>query len=245
MKKVCIALASACLLFAGCDRLDSLLDTTNYSKADTSNFPATEQDATQVVNAIYSSLAMYYMDPKRQPVWRNLVAGDENLGDGNGETQGIDRLLEDDSANFETSWKNRYTTIFRANFAIESITPLEDDVFSSVEYKNYLLGQAYFLRAWTNWELAELFETFPLLLSTEPVNNPRASVDEIYEAIANDFVKAIDLMSAKYDYTEGTSETSARATRYAAEAALARVFLFYTGFYGKTDMFGVTKDKVI
>ena len=245
MKKVCIALASACILFAGCDRLDSLLDTTNYTKADTSNFPATEQDATQVVNSIYSSLAMYYMDPKRQPVWRNLVAGDENLGDGNGETQGIDRLLEDDSANFETSWKNRYTTIFRANFAIESITPLEDDVFSSVEYKNYLLGQAYFLRAWTNWELAELFETFPLLLSTEPVNNPRASVDEIYEAIANDFVKAIDLMSAKYDYTEGTSETSARATRYAAEAALARVFLFYTGFYGKTDMFGVTKDKVI
>ena len=245
MKKILFVLAAACLLIAGCEKIDSLLDTTNYQKADTSNFPATEKDATQVVNSIYSSMAKYYTDPKRQPVWRNLVAGDENLGGGNTETQGIDRLLEDDSANFEESWAARYKTIFRSNFAIESINALEDEVFSSLEYKNYLLGQAYFIRAWTNWELAEMFETFPLILSTEPVNQPRASVDEIYEAIANDFVTAIDLMSAKYDYTEATSETTARATRYAAEAALARVFLFYTGFYGKSEMFGVTKDKVI
>lgn len=245
MKRIFFALAAACFLIVGCDKIDSLLDTTNYEKADTSNFPATEKDATQVVNAIYSSISKYYTDPKRQPIWRNLVAGDENLGGGNTETQGIDRFLEDDSANFEDSWAAHYKTIFRSNFAIESISAMEDDVFSSVDYKNYLLGQAYFLRAWTNWELAELFETFPLLTSTEPVNIPRSSVDEIYEAIANDFVKAIDLMSAKYDYTESTSETTARATRYAAEAALARVFLFYTGFYGKSDMFGVTKDKVI
>ena len=245
MKRILFVLAAACLLIAGCEKIDSLLDTTNYQKADTSNFPATEKDATQIVNSIYSSISRYYTDPKRQPVWRNLVAGDENLGGGNTETQGIDRLLEDDSANFEESWAARYKTIFRSNFAIESISELEDEIFSSVEYKNYLLGQAYFLRAWTNWELAEMFETFPLILSTEPVNNPRATVDEIYESIANDFVTAIDLMSAKYDYTEATSETTARATRYAAEAALARVFMFYTGFYGKSEMFGVTKDKVI
>ena len=245
MKRLIYILAAACLFVAGCDKIDSLLDTTNYQKADTSNFPSTEKDATQIVNSIYSSMAKYYMDPKRQPIWRNLVAGDENLGGGNTETQGIDRLLEDDPGNFEESWAARYKTIFRANFAIESITPMEDELFSSVDYKNYLLGQAYFLRAWTNWELAELFETFPLLTSTEAVNNPRASVDEIYESIANDFVKSIDLMSAKYDYTPGDGDATARATRYAAEAALARVWMFYTGFYGKTDMFGVTKDKVI
>ena len=245
MKRIVFALMSACLLFTGCDKIDSLLDTKNYQKADTSNFPATEKDATQVVNSIYSSVAICYKDPKRNPIWRNLVAGDENLGGGNTETQGIDRLLEDDSTNFETCWSNRYKSIFRSNFAIESISAMDDEVFSSVDYKNYLLGQAYFLRAWTNWELAELFETFPLILSTEPVNNPRASVDEIYEAIAKDFETAIELMSPKYDYTDGTTGTTGRATRYAAEAALARVFLFYTGFYGKSDMFGVTKDKVI
>ena len=245
MKKIIFALAAACLFMLACDKIDSLLDTTNYQKADTSNFPATEKDATQIVNSIYSSMAKYYMDPKRQPVWRNLVAGDENFGGGNTETQGIDRLLEDDPGNFEESWADRYKTIFRSNFAIESISQMEDDLFSSVDYKNYLLGQAYFLRAWTNWELAELFETFPLLLSTEAVNNPRASVDEIYESIANDFLQAIDLMSAKYDYTEANGDATARATKYAAEAALARVWMFYTGFYGKPDMFGVTKDKVV
>ena len=245
MKQLFFTLTAACFLVLACDKIDSLLDTTNYQKADTSNFPKTEKDAVQLVNAIYSNMTKYYMDPKRQPVWRNLVAGDENLGGGNGETQGIDRLLEDDSSNFEESWAARYRTIFRSNFAIEAIGQMDDELFSSVEFKNYLLGQAYFLRAWTHWELAELFETFPLLTSTEPVNNPRASVDEIYESIASDFETAIDLMSAKYDYTPGNSETTARATKYAAEAALARVYLFYTGFYGKDSLFGVTKDKVI
>lgn len=245
MKKIIITLMTASLLFVCCDSIESLLDTTNYQKADTSNFPKTEKDATQIVNAIYAQTAKYYKDPKEQPTWRNLVAGDENLGDGNTETQGIDRLLEDDSSNLEPAWSGRYTTIFRANFAIESISALDDDLFSSVDYKNYLLGQAYFLRGWTYWELTQLFETVPVITATEPVNYPRASVDEVYSQITSDLLTAIDLMSAKYDYTEGTSETTARATKYAAEAALGRVWLFYTGFYKKTEMCGVSKKQVV
>ena len=232
-------------MLVSCESIESLLDTTNYQKADTSNFPKTEKDATQVINSIYASMAKYYMDPKRQPTWRNIVASDENLGDGNGETCGIDRFREDDSSNFADSWANRYTTIFRANYAIEAISAMDDEAFSSKEYKDYLVGQAYFLRGWTYWELAELFETVPLITSTEPVNNPRASVEEIYGQIASDLTNAIELMSEKYDYTEGNSETTARATKFAAEAALARVWMFYTGFYKQGDLAGISKAQIV
>ena len=37
---------------------------------------------------------------------------------------------------------------------------------------------------------------------------------------------------------------SGRATKYAAEALMARIWLFYTGFYGKNDMCGVSKSDV-
>lgn len=236
MKKIIFALMAACLLLVSCNSIESLLDTTNYSKADTSNFPATEKDATQIVNSIYAARTYYGKDPKEQTTWRNNAAGDEMLGDGNTETQGQDRLMEDSADNLADSWAAHYTTIFRANFAIEAITPLDDALFSSKEYKDYLLGQAYFLRGWTYWELAELFETVPLVTATEPVNNPRATVDEVYGQIAFDLKKAISLMSPNYDYTEGTTETTARATKYAAEAALGRVWLFYTGFYKKDSL---------
>ena len=245
MKKIIFALLSACLLLVSCNSIDSLLDTTNYSKADTSNYPATEKDATQVVNGIYAAMTYYGKDPKEQPIWRNTTAGDEMVGDGNTETQGIDRLLEDSADNLADSWANHYTTIFRANFAMESISAMDDALFSSVDYKNYLLGQAYFLRGWTYWELADLFETVPLVLSTESVNNPRASADDVFEQIAQDFTTAIGLMSAKYDYTETTTETTARATKYAAEAALARVWMFYTGFYKKSTLYNISKDQIV
>lgn len=245
MKKIIFALMSACLLVVSCNSIESLLDTTNYQKADTSNFPATEKDATQVVNSMYAAMSAYGKDPKRQPIWRNTTAGDEMIGGGNTETQGIDRLLEDSAENFADSWKAHYTTIFRANFAIESIEKMDDAVFSSTDYKNYLLGQAYFLRGWTYWELADLFETVPLVTATEPVNNPRATADEVFGQIASDFTTAIGLMSAKYDWTEGTSETTARATKYTAEAALARVWMFYTGFYGKSALAGIEKSQIV
>lgn len=245
MKKIIFALLSVCLLMVSCEKIESLLDTTNYQKADTSNFPATEKDATQVVNSIYAARTYYGKDPKRQPIWRNTTAGDEMIGDGNTETQGIDRLMEDSAENFADSWKDHYATIFRANFALEAIDAMDDELFSSLDYKNYLLGQAYFLRGWTYWELAELFETVPLVVATDPVNNPRASADEVFTQIANDFVSAINLMSPKYDYSEGTTETTARVTRYAAEAALARVWMFYTGFYKQGSLAGISKDQIV
>lgn len=245
MKKILFTLVAACLLIVSCNSLESLLDTTNYSKSDTSNFPKTEKDATQIVNSIYAARAAYGKDPKEQPTWRNNAAADEMIGGGNTETQGQDRLLEDSAENLADSWAAHYKSIFRANFAIESIDKLEDNVFSSVDYKNYLIGQAYFLRGWTYWELAELFETVPIVTTTEPVNNPRASADSVFTQIANDLTAAIGLMSPKYDYTDGTSETTARATKYAAEAALARVWMFYTGFYKQSTLAGITKDQII
>jgi len=247
MKKNIIIIALLTLGLVGCDAIDSLLDTTNYQKYDTSNFPRTEKDAEQIITSIYSERSCFYIDPENSVVFMNMIASDDMFGGGstsNTGAQATDRLMSSGQDNSKSNWKKSYMTLNRANYALEAIPTIDEDAFSSLEKRDYLLGQAHFLRAWTNWELAEKFETFPLILSTEPVNNPRATVDEIYEAITNDLKEAINLMPAKYGYSQADGE-SGRATKYAAEAALGRIFMFYTGFYGKDSMFGVTKDQVI
>ena len=52
MKKILLYIAACLFVFIGCEKIDSLLDTTNYQKADTSSFPQTEKDAEQLAKLL-------------------------------------------------------------------------------------------------------------------------------------------------------------------------------------------------
>ncbi len=239
-------LAVSALALGSCE---DALDTTDYSKYDTSTFPTSQKDAEQIVTSIYNRLGEIFKSPEGATIFIHSLASDDMFGGGstsNTGAQGLDRLMyvSTDNSTVQGTWKTMYETIFRANYAIEQIPLVPDDRFQTADWKNYLLGQAYFMRAWTNWEMANLYETFPLLTSTAVVNNPRTDVETIYEAIKEDLMKAMELMPAHYGYSKETG-LAGRATKYAAEALMGRIWLFYTGFYQKQDLFGVTKDDVI
>ena len=247
MKKIIIALVASLFAFVCCDKIDSLLDTKNYQKADTSSFPQTEKDAEQLVNSAYSTMhSLYTGSIFRINLFRRMIASDDYYGGGSTsskETTAADRLLAPSMDEDNSPWKSYYNGLFRCNFALESITAMDDDLFTG-DNKNWYLGQTHFMRAFWLWELAERYETFPLTLSTEVENMPKASVDEIYAAIADDLQQAIQLIPAKYGYSRDNN-LAGRATKYAAEALMGRVWLFYTGFYKKDNMAGVTKQQVI
>ena len=84
-------------------------------------------------------------------------------------------------------------------------------------------------------------------LETKPQNLPKASADEIYAQIATDLKTAIEIMPAsKYQDTK----TCTHASKWAAESLMARVFLFYTGYYNKeslptADGSSISKQQVI
>lgn len=241
-----VILAAAAALCAGCD---DALDTTNYSKYDTSTFPTSQKDAEQIVTSIYNRLGEVYKNPEGATVFIHVLAGDDMFGGGstsNTGAQGWDRLMyvSTDNTSIQSTWKTMYEATFRANYAIEQIPLIADDLFQSREWKDYLLGQAYFLRGWITWEMANLYETFPVLTSTAIVNNPRSDVETVYTSIKDDLLKAIELMPARYGYSR-EDNLAGRATRYAAEALLGRVWMFYTGFYQKSDLFGLTKEQVV
>ena len=247
MKKIIIALVASLFAFVCCDKIDSLLDTKNYQKADTSSFPQTEKDAEQLVNSAYSTMhSLYTGSIFRINLFRRMIASDDYYGGGSTsskETTASDRLLAPSMDEDNSPWKSYYNGLFRCNFALEAITAMDDDLFTG-DNKNWYLGQAHFMRAFWLWELAERYECFPLTLSPEVENMPKASVDEIYEAIASDLQQAIQLIPAKYGYSRDNN-LAGRATKYAAEALMGRVWLFYTGFYKKDNMAGITKQQVI
>ncbi len=247
MKKILLYFAACLLVFISCEKIDSLLDTTNYQKEDTESYPTNEKGAERLVNSAYSTMhSLYTGSIFRINLFRRMIASDDIYGGGSTsskETTAADRLLAPSMDEDNSPWKSYYNGLHRCNFALEAISDMDDDLFTG-DNKSWYLGQAHFMRAFYLWELAERYETFPLTLSSEVENIPKASVDEIYAAIASDLVDAINMIPAKYGYSQDTN-LAGRATKYAAEALMGRVWLFYTGFYKKSDMAGITKSQVI
>ena len=188
------------MVFSGCDKIDDLLNTTNYQKADTSSFPKTEKDAEQLVNSAYYSMFTFYTGSIfRITLFRHMIASDDLYGHGSEsstETSAADRLLESSGDENNSTWGSYYKGIHRCNYALESISAMDDELFTG-DNKNWYLGQAHFMRAFFLWIMADRHETFPLTLSFKVENMPNASVDEIYAAIADDLVQAINLIPAK------------------------------------------------
>lgn len=143
---------------------------------------------------------------------------------------------------FADIWELNYQGILRVNLIIENFDKVE---YPSAADRDRDLGEAHFLRAYFYFRLAQLFGTVPLLIKPEPVIIPRATHAELYNQIASDLKRAIELLPN----TPFPSIPKARlghATKWAAQGLMARVFLFYTGYYKATELpNGVSKQNVI
>ena len=232
MKTIYQFICAICVICGFC-ACEDFLDTDNLTMKDTSNFPVNETDAFQMVNGIYSVMNRNLADPEEDPFFIFDIASDDRLGGGsqsNIGAQGVDRLMNAYVDWMKPLWQQRYAGINRANNALETIDNVKE--WSSPDKKNQLLCEIYFLRAWYYFNLAQVFNGVPLVLSTEPQNLPRSSADEVYAQIASDLKASIEAgPSTKYpDFGIG------RVSKWAAEGMMARVWLFYTGFYGKSEL---------
>ena len=241
MKKfIYITIFGALTTLASCS---DFLEADQYTQKTSGNFPATEKEADEVLTGIYAHL-LFENPETSSSTYLAQLAGDDCLG-GNlsfSNNCATNFMLYTGSLNGESGlWDRDYTLINRANSALQSFVNVKS--WSSKEEENRHYGEAYFLRAYAYYELAQVFGGVPI--RTEPTNDniPRSSVDEVYSLIADDMQKAIELLPAK-NYFAGSPMTG-HATKYAAEAYMARIFLFYTGRYAKDSLpNGITKTQV-
>jgi len=232
MKKIkYILVAVTSIMFASCINLD----TDDLLHKNTSNYPQTVVDAQQVVAGIYNNLNVVNANPASSFLCVAQLASDDRFGGGGVNDrlfQAEDLMMASNTDLLLQHWKDRYIGIFRANVAIETLGNVKG--YSSDNQKNQMIGEAYFLRALYYYDLASLFENVPLVLISSPVNNPQATPDQTWSQIISDLKKATELMPAT-KFT-GSAAQQGHADRWAAEALMARAFLFYTGFYNKTEV---------
>ncbi len=143
---------------------------------------------------------------------------------------------------FNGTWTDYYAGIFRCNTLLMKMDGI--DFKGDTKKQGRIAGETHFLRALLYFDLVRLFEKVPLLTTPTTDNVPQAEPVETYKLIVEDLKFAIANIPADAYPKAKASENDGRATSYAASALLARVYLFYTGYYAKDDI-GITKAEVL
>ena len=118
-------------------------------------------------------------------------------------------------------WLNMYSTIGRANYAIEGV---QSSSTLSTSVKNQLTGEAKFWRAYYYFYLVNFFGDVPLVTNTNALFTstlPRTSASQVYQQIVTDLTEAKNLLTNTYPSIE-----RARINKRVAAAMLARVYFY-------------------
>jgi hypothetical protein len=151
----------------------------------------------------------------------------------------------------EALWHKYYTGIYRCNQFLEKIP---DIPFGEENLRTRYICEARFLRAYYYFDLVRLFGNVPLILKPlTPADyaQVQATPAVIYEQIATDLLFAIETTDNSGDpllpknATTLPAEDKGRVSLAAAQALLARVWLYYTGYYGETELPLVSSAKIL
>ncbi|MCM1067237.1 MAG: RagB/SusD family nutrient uptake outer membrane protein [Muribaculaceae bacterium] len=212
---------------------EDFLDSQNKTKKDTGNYPETVDDAEQLLTGVYSILGR--IEPLCSTYFIGELMSDNCFGGGDPadlSTKAIDQFKKSSEDMFRNGWRARYFGVYRANFLLSVLDRIK---WGSDDERRYVEGQTRFLRAYFYYDLSLMFGEVPLITTPEAVNIPRTPAEETYALIASDLKAAIDYIPA-VKATDAPAADLGRITRWAAEALMARVFMFYTGYYRTSTM---------
>ena len=134
------------------------------------------------------------------------------------------------SNQYEQDFILLYGGISRANNQIETIDNVDWKGGTDNAQRKQLLGEGYFMRGLYYMWLSQLYGDVPLITSTtitEEMQEQVSAEEAIYPQIISDFVSAKNLMNGE------RANGSGHADKFAAEAFIARAYMFWAGFYKK------------
>ncbi len=176
----------------------------------------------------------------------------DNCFGGTGNTDGrgyqvLDRFDPSQSPSdnnlFNGTWTDYYSAIYRCNTLLVNIDNI--DWSDDEDTRNRIEGETRFLRAKLYFDLVRLFNKVPVLTEPTTDNIPQSDPEVTYKLIAEDLVFAAENINYPAYSAEWAAENDGRVTQWAAKALLARVYLFYTGYYGASDLAGVVTGSEV
>lgn len=219
---------AAVFALASCD---GQLDSSNYTEANTGNFPASAADLNAELAALYGVMNQFSIDPLQTPWFvSHIMSDDANGAGGTGdvESHAIGHLMANKESLFDNAWHCTFVGIARANAIIYAVDAF--DWTGQEKTRNQLLGEAYFMRGLFYLWGTQFWGNIPAYwASAAPNPCPQQDAETvIFPHILADFVSAANLMTHGY-----TTRGDGHATKGAAEGYLARAYMFYEGFYKK------------
>ena len=236
MKKYILSalVVSAATVFTACnDMLDTDPRVTQLSAA---TFPGKPGDVEALNAATYSIMNTLGGGDQsgilNNPFYWWSLMSDDCYGSG-----GLQDNVAKSLHHFTTASANQYEQDFillyggisRANNQIETIDNVAWTEAQKAQ-RNQLLGEGYFMRGLYYMWLSQLYGDVPLLTSTvitEDMWEQASAADAIYPQILSDFTSAKNLMKPE------RANGSGHADKFAAEAFIARAWMFWAGFYQK------------
>lgn len=231
------------LLFIGLFSLSSCsLDTEPLTQLTDTNFYANTDDAYSALVGCYDGLqvATGGIGGLSFPVASEVMSDDCFGGTGNSDGYNFAAVDEFDITRspsdvdlLNNNWVAYYKALYRCNVFLSKMDQIDwngDDAL-----RNTYESEARFIRAYLYFEMVRLWGNIPLLTEPSSENIPQAAPADVYKVIAEDLVFASDnLPSVGYSTVE-----SGRITKWAAKSLLGRVYLYYTGYYGASDLVGI------
>ena len=212
-----IALSFGLICLVGCE---DFLDKEPLDQITQGNFYNNENDAVLAAKAMYGvpqGINWY----GKSWMMTEIPSDNTTVGGNDPEFSPIDNFtINADSGPNAEFWTEHYRLITYANQVLENVPNIE----MLNETKNGILAEAYFMRAFSYFDLVRIYGDVPIVKEVATIETDvfvsRNPVEEVYDFIVEDLEFAADNLPE----TRGSADLG-RATVFAAKALLAKVFL--------------------
>lgn len=213
---------------------DRFVDVPPEYSIDSENYFNVPEDYDQALTAAYDLLQTTYLNAMLGEIASdNTLCGGESATDVPGFQQIDDMIHTPNNDNLQDLWNWMFAGVQRAAYVIEFKDKIDFDG------KNAIIAQAYFLRAYYNFELVKWFGPIPIKPEArfavgDEQSLPRASTEDVYSYIEQDLLAAIESLPT-------TASQAGRITQGAAQSLLGKAYLYQ----GKFEEAATVLDQVI
>lgn len=229
---MCAGIAAACS--------ENFLSTQPLTEVTEETFFRTQEDMEMALVGAYNSMIRTTNTVALNPTrWDDIAHPGMGLDGINQRVmQTFDLTISNESNLYNGDWENAYTAIYRVNKLLQKLDEAEFE-WDNPQRRNQIEAEARFIRAHSYYNLVRYFERVVLITEPTDENLPQSDPDATYSLIADDL-----LFSAENAPSEITSR--GKVTNWAAKSLIARVYLFYTGYYEQPDLVGkVTEAQAL
>ena len=202
---------------------DEFVNIGPHYSIDSENYFNVPEDYNQAVIAAYDLLQTTYLNAMLGEIASdNSLCGGESASDVPGFQQIDDMIHTPNNDNLQDLWDWMFSGVQRASYIIEFKDKID---FAG---KDKLIAEAYFLRAYYNFELVKWFGPIPIKPNArfelgDETSIPRSPVEEVYSYIEEDLLFSLE--SLPLDILE-----KGRVSNGAAKSLLGKVYLYQNKF---------------